>query len=377
MIGVPEMALMLTLVVVPIGCLTNWYAGLQRMSTGQLLVPHRQRDTVPWGLLDLGVIVVLVALVAGLGVGMVQKWAGVDPTQTMAEMSPGDQSTSFLAFGSGTLLATLLACVWLAIRFPAAGLTHAFNVRQLGGDLELGLRWFMMLMVPVAGLQFVLTRWFPTKHPLIEMLKESGDLSFLPVAAFAAVIAAPIFEEVFFRMFLQGWLEKVQITRRRTSLGDTNQVDRDAVLLGGSTSSEWRHGSEHANDLKPSGDAATEPGDAKLVSVTSELSGENPYTASTREADAGTLAAEPTKLVGDAESNSAARPVLWLPILVSSGLFALAHFSHGPDWIPLFFLALGLGYLYQRTGRIQACIVVHFFVNLLGILQLWAFLRQV
>jgi len=48
------------------------------------------------------------------------------------------------------------------------------------------------------------------------------------------------------------------------------------------------------------------------------------------------------------ETASAASPALW-PILLSAGLFAALHATHGPDPIPLFLLALGLGYLYQRT----------------------------
>ena len=70
------------------------------------------------------------------------------------------------------------------------------------------------------------------------------------------------------------------------------------------------------------------------------------------------------------------RPTMWLPIVVSSGLFALAHLQHGPDWIPLFVLALGLGYLYQRTQRVLPCIVVHVLFNSLAIIQIWANVRQ-
>ena len=31
--------------------------------------------------------------------------------------------------------------------------------------------------------------------------------------------------------------------------------------------------------------------------------------------------------------------------------------------MPLFLLSLGLGYIYQRTGRILPCIIVHALVN--------------
>ena len=44
-------------------------------------------------------------------------------------------------------------------------------------------------------------------------------------------------------------------------------------------------------------------------------------------------------------------------------LLRRTHYSHGPDWIPLFFLALGLGYLYRQTHRLLPCITVHFLLN--------------
>ena len=51
------------------------------------------------------------------------------------------------------------------------------------------------------------------------------------------------------------------------------------------------------------------------------------------------------------------------PVLLSAALFAGLHWSHGPDPIPLFVLAVGLGYLYQRTHRILPCIIVHLLLN--------------
>ena len=64
----------------------------------------------------------------------------------------------------------------------------------------------------------------------------------------------------------------------------------------------------------------------------------------------------------------------WLPILVSSLLFALAHFGIGPDPIPLFFLAIVLGYTYQRTHRIVPCMVTHALFNSLTLIALWRML---
>ena len=67
-----------------------------------------------------------------------------------------------------------------------------------------------------------------------------------------------------------------------------------------------------------------------------------------------------TLLAADEQPTAIAR---WIPILVSSLIFALMHFSHGPDPIPLFFLSLALGFIYQRTHRIVPCIVVHMMLN--------------
>jgi membrane protease YdiL (CAAX protease family) len=50
-------------------------------------------------------------------------------------------------------------------------------------------------------------------------------------------------------------------------------------------------------------------------------------------------------------------------IVASSTLFAAMHISQGPAPIPLFVLALGLGYVYARTGRILPCIVIHMLLN--------------
>jgi membrane protease YdiL (CAAX protease family) len=60
---------------------------------------------------------------------------------------------------------------------------------------------------------------------------------------------------------------------------------------------------------------------------------------------------------------AATRPLLVWPIVVSSLVFALMHYSHGVAWVPLFFFALALGYLFQRTGSLVAPIVLHVSLN--------------
>ncbi|MCO8125519.1 CPBP family intramembrane metalloprotease [Stieleria sp. TO1_6] len=54
--------------------------------------------------------------------------------------------------------------------------------------------------------------------------------------------------------------------------------------------------------------------------------------------------------------------VAW-PIYVTSLVFAALHSGQGAAPIPLFFLSIGLGFLYQRTGRIAPAIIVHSLLN--------------
>lgn len=57
------------------------------------------------------------------------------------------------------------------------------------------------------------------------------------------------------------------------------------------------------------------------------------------------------------------KPGSYWPIVVSSFIFAIMHFGQGAAPVPLFFLALALGYLYRRTGSITPPLIVHMVLN--------------
>ncbi|KAA5545957.1 CPBP family intramembrane metalloprotease [Roseiconus nitratireducens] len=56
-------------------------------------------------------------------------------------------------------------------------------------------------------------------------------------------------------------------------------------------------------------------------------------------------------------------PRSFWPIVVTSLIFAGMHWGQGGAPIPLFFLSVGLGALYQGTGRLTPAIVVHLLLN--------------
>ncbi len=53
---------------------------------------------------------------------------------------------------------------------------------------------------------------------------------------------------------------------------------------------------------------------------------------------------------------------VWFSILISSGLFAVAHYDPG-HWPPLFVLSLGMGYAYEKSGSLFRPIFIHSLFN--------------
>jgi membrane protease YdiL (CAAX protease family) len=53
---------------------------------------------------------------------------------------------------------------------------------------------------------------------------------------------------------------------------------------------------------------------------------------------------------------------VWFSILISSGLFAVAHYDPG-HWPPLFVLSLGMGYAYEKSGSLFRPIFIHSIFN--------------
>jgi membrane protease YdiL (CAAX protease family) len=220
----------------------------------------------------------------------------------LALPEPGSQLARVLAGASGGLAAVAASVTAISLRTGASWTDFGLDRRYIFSDVRLGGVAFLMLAPPVYGLQHLLVQWFPSQHPLLSLLTEHGSPAVYLVVGLSAAIIAPLTEEYLFRLLLQGWTEGALAARGETT--DSSQ--------GIST---WRH----SDELQCAPETQALP---------------------IQEVRAG-----------------------WLAILVSATLFAALHASHGPDPIPLFVLAIGLGYLYQRTRRILPSITVHFLLN--------------
>jgi membrane protease YdiL (CAAX protease family) len=330
-----------------LGSLLGWTVALVRLAGGRPLVPYSPRRPVPWAFFDL-LALVAITLVTG---AVVQLASGLSGRDDSAALTLGEQrlQTAGVIVASLLSIAVGLPLVWL--RTGATPADFGWDCGQATNDLRRGIIGFVLLAPPVLGLQALLVLfWKPSKHPLIEGLKETPDLGLYTLAFAAAVVVAPLVEELLFRVILQGFLEKAFSfrgeahelffgTSRRRSVTEIDEgAARDAASL-----------------------ATQEP---------SAREGINPYASPADTLVPDSRAADASAAPDDQQTELRG-PAAWLPIAISSIIFALMHYSHGPDWVPLTVLAAGMGYLYQRTHRLLPSLTVHALLNAFSMWGLW------
>lgn len=298
----------LILILILAASLRIWFAIFRRWRAGESLIAWEPREAVPWGPLEivLAVGIFLFATQAILGIGNNPEPAPAAPPKQeeilaavgrdVAENSPVGQveaapqaplvppaKSQPAIEGIPQLIKLILVQIvtgLACLAFLRVG--SRVNLRDLGlntGDLAKDARYGLLALIAVAPatflVQLILVKWFPSHHPIVDMVGKSPGIGLFLCTTLLAVVVAPWCEEFFFRVLLQGWLE--------TAAAKMREEPNDPALP---ISARW-------------------------------------------------------------------------PIFVSSLIFALMHASHGPDPIPLFLLALALGYLYRQTHRIWPSYVMH------------------
>ncbi|TWT34241.1 CPBP family intramembrane glutamic endopeptidase [Blastopirellula retiformator] len=335
--GLGALGLMLVLLVV---CLTGWTWVYFRVSRGEAILQQESGETISWGLIDIVALIVTVAVL----IGMFQV-GGLIATGAKFPINPDTLTTNqrasmIMAFAAAELLTVLAIAKLISLR--GFGL-QLFGKRgeQFSSDLLLGCMAFGMLVVPTLILQTILALLQPYEHELINMLIKDRSVPMAFASVAAAVFAAPLFEEFAFRGLLQGWLQDMWDGRLSTASVFVGRIRRywqaeplPELVAATATSAE---SAEVASSFADSSDNPFDSPQSEVI-VASAVSDE-----------ALPIERSPAQLYG--------------PILISAALFALMHLGQGLAPIPLFFLALGLGYLYQRTRRLTPCVVVHFLLN--------------
>jgi membrane protease YdiL (CAAX protease family) len=309
------------------------------------LVEWSPRRPVPWGLFDLGMLLALwLALQLALfSIMQAAGWRFGAEDRTLAE-----RQIMILASMAMSLAIPAIGLPLIALRTGATARDFGWSLRDLPRDLWLGIVGLAMLAPPVYALQALLVSvWKPSKHPMVEMFRESPDGLFFVILVLAASIVAPLFEEMMFRVVLQGFLE-----RAFAHEGPLYELIFDRPRV-------------HCLPVAP---GALEPiAEGSLEALESPIVAElNPYVSPLAVSEAA-----PAKSIDTEAAPELRGPAAWAPIGISSLIFALLHWGHGPDWVPLIPLAVGMGYLYQRTHRLVPSLVVHFGLNSLSMWMLW------
>lgn len=278
------------------GSLTLWIRFLIRAVEGQPLLPYEPRRPVPWTLVDL---LLLLLVFVGAWLTFSSLYLGVRQFGS----APREFSPVMLLIGAATQLSVLLAAlVGLRSLRGATPLDWGLVSTNAGRDAFAALTAAIAFLPPVYALHWLVSQVNDTPHPLIKALTDWHEPWLRALAFLSAGLLAPVWEELFFRVLFQGWLERVLVQRHAPPSDDAG-----------------------VHELTPDGKSAGE------------------YTAAVRVPHG-----------------------WWLPIVISSTVFAMMHFNvESPrlDFIPLFFFACGLGYLYQRTHRVLPSMLLHMALN--------------
>lgn len=315
-------------IAVIIGGIAVWATIIRRLLQRRHLVDYEPRRPVPWNMLDvLGIFFAYVCLGGGLvfAAHITLGWEFEDFQNDVAQLQPADH---------------------LEPTPPVDDETDNEDSEdsENGIDLE-------------------------RAHPVVVLL--SGDTSpttFL-LCLFAVVVMAPVAEEFFFRLLLQGTFEKLDFRFQRVMRYSGRLLGVVPILL-----SSLLFAAPHARDPK------TPQAVEELIrlftidSLTKALvvAGAIVYLKGFRGATWTDLGLRFDTFRKDVQLAVSAFLAVVVPIyIIQEGLGRLLP-NTVPDPVPLFFFALALGYLYFRTHRLMPAILLHLIFNATAICMFFA-----
>jgi len=303
---------------------------VSRVRSGRPLLKYEPRRPVPWNGPFLAAAIVLFVLlptatyifardgfVAGLAPDRQAEFFALSDNAKPA--FPGFALMMMKADCAGKLIASALVVVLAAGIFRADGRDLGLSFDRFGRKLRVGLAAFFLLTPPVLVLQASIIHFSGIKytHPLVTGLRDQNNRDVLYWSLITAVVVAPLVEELFFRGLLQGWLERAA-QKFQVSL------NADRLRTQQATAGE-------ASSL------ATQPDGTLLL------------------ADTPGAEAFDQPIMMPSPSH--------VPNILTSILFGLMHWGHGPAPFVLIFFSLGLGYLYRQTHSLWPSTIVHFLLN--------------
>jgi membrane protease YdiL (CAAX protease family) len=304
--------------------------GVSRLRSGRPLLKYEPRRPVPWNgtLLLIAVLIFLFLPTAIHGIARARFAARLASSEQVAFAAlaenakpgyPGYALTMMQAECAGKLSAAAIVVVMLAAFAGADGRDLGLSFHLFGRRLRVGLIAFFMITPPVLLLQAMIIEFGGIKytHPLVEGLRDRSNRDILYWSLITALAVAPLVEELFFRGLLQGWLERT-VQKLQAAINARQLLAQRAA---------W--GKTRSRSGQPDG----------------------------------------TVLLTDTPGAEAFdQPIMMpsashAPNILTSILFGLMHWGHGPAPFVLIFFSLGLGYLYRQTHSLWPSIIVHFLLN--------------
>ena len=186
-----------------------WKVAISRLRSGRGLAPFDARRPVPWSAIDLVLVVLAFYLFHSLGHIVLREAFGIRLPENVRDIADEDIAPLQLMSGAATLMTVLLGAGLAVLRAGATSRDLGLSMSRLRDDFRLGAIAFVAVAAPIYALQGLLVYFFPAQHPLIDLLRDRPDSQLFVVVGLSVALVAPLCEEMFFRVLLQGWLEKL------------------------------------------------------------------------------------------------------------------------------------------------------------------------
>jgi membrane protease YdiL (CAAX protease family) len=189
------------LVVVFVGSLIVWSYLIKRIQLGKSMLDLNDRPRSRWSSVP-ALAVVYIGLLMAIS-SLLPKFL---PSEPMQEPPSLNLSSVMLqsAISIGLTIVLSVCAARSANSWSAIGMT----TENLQGQVRLGILGFLATVLPIAmSLAATLPiRGADNQHSMLKLLMQSPDLGTVAMIAVAAAVVAPLFEELLYRVILQGWL---------------------------------------------------------------------------------------------------------------------------------------------------------------------------
>lgn len=346
------------------GVVGSWSWVVWRMQAGQAVFPRVVKSaSVPWGLGSL-LLVLLTWLITNIGLITIYVKATTVAAPVVVPAGKGAEAGVARSLGfteqmvvTSLINGALLLVIPLVLKLTSQArlVDLGLDRRRLGAQLLIGTLAFFLIapfVYMLNGLAILI--WKPESHPLEKMIRNESSMGIAELAVLSAVILAPAAEELIFRGVIQRWLSKLFQPRLR-SPQEWLEEPAEAVDISGNSEDRQGEAALHSELTPPRTDVPLPSFEA------------NPFTPPT------------TSLVSESIANPI-EPAMYphrvalQPIFLTSLLFALVHFPQWPAPLAIFFLSLGLGIVFERSGSLIAAMVMHALFNGLSTLLLFVLL---